>query len=195
MSVRLGLLAILDQGSCYGYQLRTELDRRTGGIGPVNVGQIYNTLDRLEKSGLVRKAGVDAEAANYYTTTEAGRAAVRDWFGTASGWDDLPAKLALAMTLPGVDVAAIIRVQRAAAEERRPPAAANGESHDSDQLASESAAAGDSRAVIEAAQGESVTAELRFLERVEELLARGIAPIPLNTELPRRGRPRKAPQP
>ena len=182
MSVRLGLLAILDHGSCYGYQLRTELDRRTGGAGPVNVGQIYNTLDRLEKSGLVRKAGADAEAANYYAITDAGRAAVHDWFAAASPWDELPAKLALALTLPNTDVAAVINVQRAAAEASATPIAANSGTGDV------------SRAVIDAAGRESMAAELRFLDTVEALLARGVAPIPLNTDLPRRGRPRKAPQ-
>ena len=48
MSVRQSLLAILDQGSCYGYQLRTEYERRTG-APTLNVGQIYTTLERLER--------------------------------------------------------------------------------------------------------------------------------------------------
>ena len=182
MSVRLGLLAILDHGSCYGYQLRTELDRGTGGTGPVNVGQIYNTLDRLEKSNLVSKAGQDAEAANYYTITDAGRAEVRDWFGTASPWDELPAKLALVLTLPNTDVSAVIRVQRAAAEASVTKIAANSGTADA------------SRAVIDAASHESAAAELRLLDTVEKLVTEGVAPIPLNTDLPRRGRPRKAPQ-
>ena len=56
MSVRQSLLAILDQGPCYGYQLRAEFDRRTGSTWPLNVGQIYNTLDRLERDGFVAKA-------------------------------------------------------------------------------------------------------------------------------------------
>ena len=55
MSVRLSLLAILDQGPCYGYQLRAEFDRRTGSTWPLNVGQIYNTLERLERDGLVSR--------------------------------------------------------------------------------------------------------------------------------------------
>ena len=47
MSVRQSLLAILDQGPCYGYQLRAEFDRRTGSTWPLNVGQIYNTLEQV----------------------------------------------------------------------------------------------------------------------------------------------------
>ena len=63
MSVRQSLLAILDQGPCYGYQLRTEFDRRTGSTWPINVGQIYNTLDRLERDKLIRRVETGAEVA------------------------------------------------------------------------------------------------------------------------------------
>ena len=59
MTVRQSLLAILDQGPCYGYQLRAEFDRRTGSTWPLNVGQIYNTIDRLERDGLVAKGATD----------------------------------------------------------------------------------------------------------------------------------------
>ncbi|MGY3263154.1 PadR family transcriptional regulator [Frigoribacterium sp. 2355] len=55
MTVRLGLLAILDQGPGYGYQLRSEFDRRTGSTWPLNVGQVYSTLDRLDRDGLVER--------------------------------------------------------------------------------------------------------------------------------------------
>ncbi len=66
MSVRLSLLAILDQGPCYGYQLRTEFDRRTGSTWPVNVGQIYNTLDRLERDKLSRMGEAECDQLNTY---------------------------------------------------------------------------------------------------------------------------------
>ena len=83
MSVRQSLLAILDQGPCYGYQLRAEFDRRTGSVWPLNVGQIYNTLERLERDGLVTKSGADAQGHVYWRITDAGSAAVRDWLGSA----------------------------------------------------------------------------------------------------------------
>ena len=54
MTVRQSLLAILDQGPCYGHQLRAEFERRTGATWPLNVGQIYNTLERLEREGCSR---------------------------------------------------------------------------------------------------------------------------------------------
>jgi DNA-binding PadR family transcriptional regulator len=176
MTVRLGLLAILDQGACYGYQLRSELDRRTGGTGPVNVGQIYNTLDRLERDKLVRKAG----DTGYYAITDAGRQAVRDWFENPSAWDEFPAKLALASTLPGVDAEAIIRVQRAATLA---------------ELEVQPAPTDQSRALILAAGQETAAAEVRFLDRAERMLANGAIPQPLSSDVPKRGRPAKATAP
>ena len=57
MSVRQALLALLEQGPMYGYQLRTEFERRTGATWPLNVGQVYTTLTRLERDGLVEGDG------------------------------------------------------------------------------------------------------------------------------------------
>ena len=84
MSVRLSLLAILDQGPCYGYQLRAEFARRTASARPLNVGQIYNTLDRLERDGLAVKGETDEHGHVYWAITDAGRADVRRWLSTAS---------------------------------------------------------------------------------------------------------------
>ena len=49
MSVKFGLLALFADGPKYGYQLRTDFEARTGGTWPVNVGQVYTTLERLER--------------------------------------------------------------------------------------------------------------------------------------------------
>ncbi|GAB3617031.1 helix-turn-helix transcriptional regulator [Okibacterium endophyticum] len=119
MSVRQGFLAILDQDACYGYQLRAEFDRRTGSTWPLNVGQTYSTLDRLERDGLVVKGEMDAEGHQYYEITDAGRAEVRRWLDTPVergqvSRDELAAKLAIVATLPGVDVSAVVQTQRRA---------------------------------------------------------------------------------
>ncbi|NEE29007.1 PadR family transcriptional regulator, partial [Streptomyces sp. SID7982] len=53
MSIRHGLLALLERGPRYGSQLRTEFESRTGSTWPLNVGQVYTTLSRLERDGLV----------------------------------------------------------------------------------------------------------------------------------------------
>jgi len=57
MSVRHALLALLSEGPKYGLQLREEFEARTGEVWPLNVGQVYTTLQRLERDGLVETAG------------------------------------------------------------------------------------------------------------------------------------------
>ena len=47
MSVRHALLALLSEGPKYGLQLREEFEARTGEVWPLNVGQVYQTLQRL----------------------------------------------------------------------------------------------------------------------------------------------------
>ncbi len=116
MSIRSSLLAILSEGPAYGYQLRGEFDLRTGGTWPLNVGQVYSTLDRLERDGLVDRSGSDAEGRVRYTLTDAGSAEVRSWLTTPvqrqATRDELAMKLAIAATLPGVAIADIIQIQR-----------------------------------------------------------------------------------
>ncbi len=122
MSVRHSLLALLEEGPRYGYQLRSEFEHRTAAAWPLNVGQVYSTLARLERDGLVTPAeGAPggAEQQVYYAITDAGRAELEAWFGRAveratPPRDELAIKLALAATAPGVDIAAVIAVQRTA---------------------------------------------------------------------------------
>ncbi|GAA3033151.1 helix-turn-helix transcriptional regulator [Kitasatospora albolonga] len=117
MSIRHGLLALLDQGPRYGYQLRTEFESRTGATWPLNVGQVYTTLGRLERDGLVVPDGEDEEGHVFYAVTEKGRAELRSWFDTPvprtnPPRDELAIKLAMAVTVPGVDVTAVVQGQR-----------------------------------------------------------------------------------
>jgi DNA-binding PadR family transcriptional regulator len=119
MSVRQGLLALLEEQPRYGYQLRIEFESRTGATWPLNVGQVYTTLSRLERDGLVERAGDDGEGHALYWITDAGRRDVQTWFETpvdrsAPPRDELAIKLAIAVTVPGVDVAAIVQRQRTA---------------------------------------------------------------------------------
>ena len=79
MSVRHGLLALLSQGPSYGYQLKVEFERRTGDSWPVNVGQVYNTLDRLERDGLIERGETDGDGHVFYAITDAGAAEARSW--------------------------------------------------------------------------------------------------------------------
>jgi DNA-binding PadR family transcriptional regulator len=117
MSVRQGLLALLDEGDMYGYQLRATFEQRTGATWPLNIGQVYTTLNRLERDGLIEVAGSDDEGHQTYRITVAGREEVRRWFVTpvsrsAAPRDELAIKLALAVQAHDLDVTAIIAAQR-----------------------------------------------------------------------------------
>ena len=119
MSVKQALLALLEQGPMYGYQLRSEFEQRTGATWPLNIGQVYTTLSRLERDGLVAGEGADDEGHVIYRVTDAGREEVSAWFTTPVSRsqpprDELAIKLALAVTVPGVDVGTVIQRQRTA---------------------------------------------------------------------------------
>ncbi|ONH56224.1 PadR family transcriptional regulator [Frankia sp. CcI49] len=182
MSVRNGLLALLAERPMYGYQLRAEFEARTGSTWPLNIGQVYTTLRRLERDGLVAgerapsradptdsdalatdALATDASAAErsptqtaapsaaavaadepvtgapvartavmnpeqgegdsgdgrgiVYRLTAAGAAEAQRWWSTPvsrrmAGRDELAIKLALAVTLPEVDVRSLLQRQR-----------------------------------------------------------------------------------
>jgi DNA-binding PadR family transcriptional regulator len=119
MSVRHALLALLEQGPRYGYQLRADFEARTGTTWPLNVGQVYTTLARLERDGLAEAEGDDGEGHQVYRITDRGREEVADWFArpvarTQPPRDELAIKLAIAVTLPGIDVGAVVQRQRSA---------------------------------------------------------------------------------
>ena len=113
-------MALLARGPMYGYQLRAEFEASTGSTWPLNVGQVYTTLARLGRDGLVEPSGEpDAEGRVVYRITDAGRAEVASWFGTPVGAanrprDELAIKLAMALTTPGVDAHRVIQTQRTA---------------------------------------------------------------------------------
>ena len=104
----------------HGYQLRTEFEASTGSTWPLNIGQVYTTLSRLERDGLVEpEAGSDDDGKTTYRLTEAGRAELDSWFQTplehrSRPRDELAIKLAMALTTPGVDVRRVVQNQRTA---------------------------------------------------------------------------------
>ncbi|MEU8677484.1 PadR family transcriptional regulator [Streptomyces sp. NPDC048560] len=117
MSIRHGLLALLERGPRYGSQLRTEFESRTGSTWPLNVGQVYTTLSRLERDGMVVQDGEDDAGHALYSITDDGRAELHSWFGTPVDRDNPPRdelaiKLAMAVGAPGVDIRAVIQAQR-----------------------------------------------------------------------------------
>jgi DNA-binding PadR family transcriptional regulator len=119
MSIKHGLLALLQRGPMHGYQLRTAFEESTGGTWPLNIGQVYTTLSRLERDRLIRPLPKGEEGRRPYEVTDAGRADLASWFATPVSRtdrprDELAIKLALALTTPGVDVRAVVQAQRSA---------------------------------------------------------------------------------
>jgi DNA-binding PadR family transcriptional regulator len=118
MSVRHALLALLSEGPKYGLQLRQEFEARTGEVWPLNVGQVYTTLQRLERDGLVESDGGDDDGPQKgFRITAAGDEELVGWLHTpgdigAPPRDELVIKVLIALTLPELDVQDVIQVHR-----------------------------------------------------------------------------------
>ncbi len=118
MSVRHALLALLSEGPNYGLQLRQEFEARTGEIWPLNVGQVYTTLQRLERDGLVESDdSAESGPQNVFRITPAGERELSTWLNTppdmtAPPRDELVIKVLTAVRVPGVDVHDVIQVHR-----------------------------------------------------------------------------------
>jgi DNA-binding PadR family transcriptional regulator len=118
MSVRHALLALLSEGPKYGLQLRQEFESRTGEVWPLNVGQVYTTLQRLERDGLVESddTSEDGPQKGFHITQE-GADELAQWLRTPPDFsspprDELVIKVLVALGLPGVDVHEVIQVHR-----------------------------------------------------------------------------------
>ena len=118
MSVRHALLALLSEGPKYGLQLRHEFEERTGEVWPLNVGQVYTTLQRLERDGLVESddAG-EAGPPKAFRITGAGSAELDTWLRSPPDMsspprDELVIKVLVAVRVPGIDVHDVIQRHR-----------------------------------------------------------------------------------
>lgn len=118
MSVRHAMLALLSEGPKYGLQLRQDFESRTGEVWPLNAGQVYTTLQRLERDGLVESEGPEREGPQKgFRITETGQRELDDWLRTPpDAWgpprDELVMKVLVAVRVPGIDVHEVIQVHR-----------------------------------------------------------------------------------
>jgi DNA-binding PadR family transcriptional regulator len=118
MSVRHALLSLLSESPKFGLQLREEFEARTGDVWPLNVGQVYTTLQRLERDGLIESEGEEPERSHKsYRITPAGDEELAAWLHSPSGVsppprDELVIKVMVALTVPGVDVHEVMQVHR-----------------------------------------------------------------------------------
>jgi DNA-binding PadR family transcriptional regulator len=174
MAVREGILALLLGGPKHGYQLRAEYDASLGAPKPLNLGQVYSTLERLTRNGLVAvapsPAGEDGAGdepvdgrRKHYELTEQGRAEAEAWFSSPvplenlAGRDELSTKIVLAIGAGGVDEVAVIGSERTALVQRL------------QVIRREMRAAGDlARQVATDAAAARLEADLAWLDRCEE---------------------------
>ena len=118
MSVRYAMLALLSEGPKYGLQLREEFEDRTGEVWPLNVGQVYTTLQRLERDGLVESDGNGEDGPQKaFRITASGAAELAGWLRTPPDLsspprDELVMKVLVALRVPGTDPHEVIQAHR-----------------------------------------------------------------------------------
>lgn len=118
MSIKHSLLALLSAEPMGVYQLRKEFEARTGGTWPLNIGQVYTTMQRLERDELVMaEPAQNSDDVERFSLTHSGSASAKDWWTSpvlrgAPERDELVIKLALAVTVPEVDIQAVVQAQR-----------------------------------------------------------------------------------
>ena len=118
MSVRHGLLALLSQGPSHGYQLKQSFEERTGALWPLNIGQVYTTLARLEREGFVTRLDEDERDRTPYELTNEGRAELDHWITqpveATDARDELVTKVLMALDVPRVRMAEVLQGHRRA---------------------------------------------------------------------------------
>ena len=117
MSVPYALLALLSEGPKFGLRLQTEFESRTGEVWPLNIGQVYTTLQRLERDGLVETDAEGERSQKRYKITATGAQELADWLRTPPDLvppprDELVIKVLVAVQVPGIDIHEILQVHR-----------------------------------------------------------------------------------
>jgi DNA-binding PadR family transcriptional regulator len=179
MSVRSGILSVLTLGPAYGLQLHGELLARASHRGAVNVGQIYGTLERLQRQDRIVRAGSTSDGLPLYTLTESGRDEAVSWITGLSpidaDWNEMLDRVLISSTVPDGDPDAVIdgylrhwtTVIAAVAD----PDTAS------------------ATTLADAASAELAGAAIRWLARARDTASTGTLVRPLTVARPRRGRP------
>lgn len=123
MPLHHAVLALLSDGPGYGYELKTQFEEAIGPQwGGLNIGHLYQILDRLERDGYVAPSRVSQSSRpdkTLYTLTAAGEEELRGWATQAwvrtSGFrDELFLKLLGASRLGGDALTELLAAQRSA---------------------------------------------------------------------------------
>lgn len=79
MSIPAVITALLASDSAYGLQLHKEIVGRLPHRATTNVGQIYSTLERLQRDGLIAPAGATPDGLPRYAATHSGKLSAQRW--------------------------------------------------------------------------------------------------------------------
>jgi DNA-binding PadR family transcriptional regulator len=119
-AVRFALLALLADEPAHGYALKGRFEAAVGGVWPLNIGQVYDALAKLERDGLVEAVAERDGTRQAYRATSAGEEAAAAWLvspppADVPPRDELAMRLLFARVARGADVGAVIQRQREAA--------------------------------------------------------------------------------
>lgn len=123
MPIHHAVLALLADQPGYGYELKSRFEKAVGPqFGALNIGHVYQILERLERDGMVTRRLVhqsDKPDKAVYRLTPKGRAELMDWVAlphlrTSGFRDDFFLKLAAASGLGKDTVAVLLTAQRRA---------------------------------------------------------------------------------
>jgi DNA-binding PadR family transcriptional regulator len=80
MSLKFGVLGLLAEHALHGYEVKTRYEALFGDAWELNIGQVYTTLQRLERDGLVTAVGDRGDRGKQrYGLTDAGKTALEEW--------------------------------------------------------------------------------------------------------------------
>ena len=120
MSLKYGVLGLLTGEPLHGYEVKNRFEAMLGGTWEVNLGQIYTTLQRLERDGLVRPAGPRGDRGKQtYELLPEGRRALEQWLaepdnGPQTLHEDIYVKLLLATRIANGDLQPLLARQKRA---------------------------------------------------------------------------------
>jgi DNA-binding PadR family transcriptional regulator len=168
--VRHAVLALLADQPAHGYEIKRGLEERFGSVvAPLNAGQVYTTLQRLQRDELVADDAVAQSGRpdkRVYRLTEAGERALHEWLGAPSAptrlRDDFFMKLVFAQSLGLADPAELIARQRVAYLRSL---------GELERVLADGGADGTTALVVEGA-ALHLEADLKWLDRCEEVLGR-----------------------
>lgn len=170
-AVKYALLGLLASSSRHGYDLKAAFEELLGGAWPLNIGQVYTTLARLERDGLVCSRVVPQDLVpdrKVYEITDAGRSALEQWLeapadGPVRLKDELFVKVLVQTLVKGGNARTLIGRQRHAHLQTLSELA---------ELQADDDLSPATRLIVEGAMLH-VEADLQWLELCEERLTKG----------------------